>query len=309
MGKLLEDIEISLKDFSNAIKYAKPKISVVVPVFNTEKYLSKCLFSLINQSLKELEVIVVDDGSIDNSVKIALLFAERDARITIINQAHKLQGSARNNGLKHVQGEYVGFVDSDDWVDEDYFEKLYSSAKKFDADIALATNIRTGNGKAKKRLNITKEEYITDLQGKFDICHLWKDSCPTNKIYRTEFIKNNNISFPEGVYCEDKLFTVKAVYYANGIVTVPDTFYYYFRNPDSTSHNKSVEKERKNDKNNARLEVLKFLRTHNAQVRDGDFCAVTKEIKWFGIPIYRKKESLNCAKYYVLFVKIKEEKL
>ena len=309
MGKLLEDIEISLKDFSNTIKYDKPIISVIVPVFNAEKYLQKCLFSLINQSLKELEIIVVNDGSTDNSEKIISLFAEHDARIIIVNQKHKLQGSARNNGLRHVKGEYTGFVDSDDWVDEDYFEKLYSSAKKFDSDIALATNIRIGNGKAKKRLNIAKEEFITNLQGKFDVCYLWKDSCPTNKIYKTEFLRCNNILFPEGVYCEDKLFSTMAIYYSNGIVTVPGTFYYYFRNPDSTSHNKSVKKERKNDKNNARLEVLKFLRTNNAQVRDGDFCAITKKADIFGIPVYTKKESLRTANHYIFsIIKIKEDK-
>ena len=309
MCKSVENIEILLKNISNTIRYNCPKISVIVPVFNTEKYLSKCLFSLIKQSLKEIEIIVVNDGSTDASKNIASIFAQHDARIIVLNQEHKLQGAARNNGIQQASGEYIGFVDSDDWVDENYFENLYLSAKKFDADIALATNIRTGNGKTKKRLNITKEEFITDLQSKFDICCLWKDSCPTNKIYKTEFLKSNNILFPEGVYCEDKLFSTMAVYYSNGIVTVPNTFYYYFRNLNSTSHNKSAKKERKNDKNNARLEVLKFLRRHNAQVRDGDFCAITKKTDLFGIPVYTRKESLYSRKHYIFsFIRIKEDK-
>ena len=310
MDILFEDIENSLKDISNTIVYKKPKISVVVPVFNTEKYLSRCLLSVINSSLKELEIIIVNDGSTDNSEKILSLFANHDSRITIVNQEHKLQGAARNNGIRLAKGEYIGFIDSDDWIDEDFFEKLYAAVKKYNADIAFAANIRIGNGKTKKRLNITKEIYTQDLQTKFDLCRLWKDSCPTNKIYRTEFLRNNNITFPENVYCEDKLFSVKALYHANGIVTVPDTYYYYYRNLNSTSLKKNEKKERKNDKNNARLEVLKFLRHQKAQVRDGDFYAVTKQINLFGIPIYKKKESLCSVKHYLLSViKVMGEKI
>lgn len=286
-----------------------PKISVIIPVFNSDKFIPKCLNSLINQTEKNIEIIVVNDGSTDATAQVVSEFVQKDSRITLINQEHKLQGAARNNGISHANGEYIGFVDADDWVDLDYFEKLYTSAKKFDADIALATNVRIGNGKTKKRLNINKEECLYDLQEKIDVCNLWKDSCPTNKIYKAEFLKNNNILFPEGVYCEDKLFTTKAVYYANGIVTVPDTFYYYYRNLSSTSHNKILRKGRESDKNNARLAVLKFLMEHNSHVRDSDFYAITKKINIFGIPIYTKKESLHSAKHYIFSViKIREDK-
>ena len=312
MTLLQEDIKEVvnlLKNISNTYYFEKPKISVIVPAYNSEKFISKCLLSLINQTEKEIEIIVINDGSNDNTKDIISIFAEHDSRIILINQDHKLQGAARNNGIKHAKGEYIGFVDSDDWVDLDYFEKLYVTAKKYNSDLTLATNVRTGNGKTKKRLNIIKEEFITDLQGKMDVCHQWKDGCPTNKIYKAEFLQKFDIKFPEGIYCEDKLFTTKALYHANGIATVPGIYYYYYRNPHSTVNYKIKSKERKKDKNNARLEVLKFLKENNAQLRDGDFCAITKRVDLFGIPIYKKKESLRSAKHYILsIIKIKEDK-
>ena len=119
------------------------KVSVIVPVYNTEEYLEKCLNSLINQTLKEIEIICVNDGSTDNSGKILKQYAKRYPQVKVIEQQNLKQGAARNNGVKTATGEYIGYVDSDDWVDLDYFEKLYNTAKKYDSDIALATNIRT----------------------------------------------------------------------------------------------------------------------------------------------------------------------
>lgn len=145
------------------------KVSVIIPVFNTEKYINKCLSSLVNQTLDDIEIICVNDGSADNSLEIIEKIANNDARIKIINQEHKKQGAARNAGLKIAEGEYIGFVDSDDWIDLNYYEMLYNTAKKYDADIALATNVRIGNGKTKKRLEITEEKTAVTLQEKIDI--------------------------------------------------------------------------------------------------------------------------------------------
>ena len=232
------------------------KVSVIVPVFNTEKFIDKCLTSLINQTLCDIEIICVNDGSTDNSPAILEKYVQIDSRIKVLSQENKKQGAARNAGLKIAEGEYIGFVDSDDWVDLDYYEKLYNTAKKYDADIALATNVRIGNGKTKKRLEITEEKVATSLQEKIDIGNQAKNPCPTNKIYRHTMLKNNNITWPEGVYCEDKLFTIKAVYYANKIVTTPGVNYYYFRNPDSTVNTKS--KKHTLDKNKAKKDVIEF---------------------------------------------------
>ena len=285
------------------------KVSVIVPVFNTEKYLEKCLNSLINQTLQDIEIICVNDGSTDKSADIIKKFANKDTRFKLINQENKKQGAARNTGMKIAKGEYIGFVDSDDWVDLEYYEKLYNAAKKYNADMALATNIRTGHGKDKKRLNITEEKFVTTLQDKIDVCQQWKNECPTNKIYRHSILKNNNIKWPEGVYCEDKLFTIKAVYYANSIVTVPDINYYYYRNPNSTVNSKAQKhyKQLKLDKNIAKKSVLDFLKEKNAQIRDRDFWATKYEFSFCGITLYRLEESFSTEKILLFGLKIFEK--
>ena len=139
-------------------------VSIIVPVYNTEEYLQKCLDSLTNQTLKNIEIICVNDGSTDNSLKILQDNAIKDDRIKIINQENKKQGAARNAGMQVATGEYIGFVDSDDWVDLDFYEKLYIAAKKHNFDIALGTNVRAKKNINKKRLNITEEKEYTTVQ-------------------------------------------------------------------------------------------------------------------------------------------------
>ena len=303
--------EINLiKEHSVQEVFSNPKVSIIIPAYNTEKYIFKCLMSLVKQTLKEIEIIVVDDGSTDNTLQAIKEFAKYDKRIIAISQPNLRQGAARNNGTRLAKGEYIGFVDSDDWVDEEYYEKLYIAAKKYNSDIALATNVRVGNGKTKNRLDIQKEEVVTTLQDKFDINNQWKNECPTNKIYRISMLKNNNITWPEGVYCEDKMFTTQAVYYANSVVTVPDVHYYYYRRPDSTVNNTSKEHMKKKiaDRNAARRDVIQFLKDKNANLRDGDFWAVVEEKRVLGVALYKKLESLNTTKTILLGVKIKENK-
>ena len=296
-----KEIQNSIDNLNAGIKSETPKLSIIVPAYNTEKYVTKCLLSLLNQTLKEIEIIVINDGSYDDTEKIISLFANKDPRIVLINQNNEMQGAARNNGMKIAHGEYIGFVDSDDWVDLDYFEKLYTAVKKYDSDIGLATNVRIGNGKTKKRLNIEHETFAQSIQEKFDINKQWKDGCPTNKIYRREFLAEHSISFPKGVFCEDKLFTTQAIYYANGVAAVPNVYYYYYRNPNSTVNTKS--KKHKRDmqvfKELARRQVLDFLKKNCAQIRDGDFWAIKKEYKIFNIKLLTIKESLKTEKFYL----------
>ena len=115
--------------------YYMVKISIIVPVYNTEPYLEQCLDSIINQTLEDIEIICVNDGSTDNSLSILEEYASKDNRIRIINQENKGQGFARNNGLKNVNGEYVLFVDSDDWIELNTCEALYKKVNELDLDM------------------------------------------------------------------------------------------------------------------------------------------------------------------------------
>ena len=284
-----------IKDYTVKEPVKSPKVSIIIPTYNSASYIEKCANSLIKQTLKEIEIIFVDDGSSDETAKICEEYASLDCRVKLIKQEHKKQGAARNNGTNSATGEYIGFVDSDDWVDVDYYEKLYKAAKKYDSDIALATNVRIGNGKTKKRLDIKDEKFVVSFQDKLDIGKQATNPCPTNKIYRASMLKNNNISWQEGVFCEDKLFTMQAVYYANGIVSVPDIYYYYFRNMTSTVNSKTKEHLEKlaTDKNNARRAVVEFLREKKESVRDKEFWAIKKVYKIKNITLYSIKESIN----------------
>lgn len=314
MASLLgqKELELELTKLEKKEKISNPKVSIIVPAFNTDSYIAKCLFSLTKQTLNEIEIICINDGSTDKTLEIIEKFAQIDNRIKIINQANQKQGAARNRGMEAATGEYIGFIDSDDWVDLDFFEKLYLAAKKYDSDIALATNIRTGNGKTKKRLNIEEEVFVQSLQERIDISKQVKNPCPTNKIYRKEMLIKNNITWPEGVYCEDKMFTIQAIFYANGLVAVPEVNYYYFRNPHSTVKRKTKEHklEKERDKNNAKKAVIEFLRSQNAQIRDKEFWAIKKELKIGKFSIYKSMESLHSEKYILLsFIKILERKI
>ncbi|MBQ7765092.1 glycosyltransferase family 2 protein [bacterium] len=289
-----------------------PKVSIIIPAYNTEKYIAKCLISLVHQTLKEIEIIIVDDGSTDKTAEIIKKFASNDSRIKVLSQDNLKQGAARNNGTSLATGEYIGFVDSDDWVDFDFYEKLYNAAKKYNSDIALATNIRIGNGKTKKRLNIKKEEFVVSLQDKIDISRQIKNPCPTNKIYRREMLSENKITWPENMYCEDKLFTIQAIYYSNGLVAVPNVNYYYFRNPNSTVNTKAKKSliDSIGDRDKAKKSVVEFLRSKKVHLENKDLWAVKKRYKFFGITIYKILEGLYIEKHLLFsFIKIREVKL
>jgi len=211
------------------------KISVVIPVYNVEKYLKKCLDSVINQTLREIEIICVNDGSTDKSLQILEEYAEKDDRIRIITKENGGIASARNRGMKYVNGNYVGFVDSDDWIKPDMYEKLYENARLYDSDMVMC---------AAHRFDDVTQELECDLpyftlehfDETFDNCvftHETKDFLfalnvtPWNKLYKTEFLKETGIKFPEGMNFEDNVFFYETYLKASRVSLVRDFLYYY----------------------------------------------------------------------------------
>lgn len=212
------------------------KVSVIIPVWNAEKYVRKCLDSLISQTLKDIEIICVNDGSTDHSLDILKEYAEKDPRVRIISQSNQGQSVARNNAMAVARGEFIGFCDNDDWVSENYFEALYNAAVENRTDIAATPNVffvdpETNQMTRKDTGMGLGDLYVTD-RGKVVI----STGLQWNKIYSADFLKRNHIKCTTiRVAAEDNYFTVQAMMYCRKIVIVPEAEYYFYRRSNATS--------------------------------------------------------------------------
>lgn len=212
------------------------KLSIIIPIFNVENYLEECLDSVCNQTLEDFEIICIDDGSTDNSPEILKNYASKDNRIKIISKSNGGQASARNIGIKEAEGEYIAFVDSDDFIEPTMFEKLYLKAKNNDLDIAMCKIATYDNDTGEIRDNVWYymlgvfrefEKDIFNHEDTFDFtCEI--AVTPYNKIYKSSLIKDNDILFPEGLIFEDEKFFYDVYLRANK-VSIVDEFLYYYR--------------------------------------------------------------------------------
>ncbi len=220
-----------------------PKVSVIIPVYNVEKYIRECLDSVVNQTLKDIEIICVNDGSPDNSLAILEEYAAKDTRIKIINQENAGLSCARNAGLQIAQGEYIGFVDSDDWVDLDFFEKLYKTAKEYNAEIACADLYRVSETESIYFVKHKRNNFSKRVREKYKLAHIPQHNYVMNKIYHAKKLQKCGVLFEEKVLFEDILWSHKVVYYLKSLVTVPNTKYNYRDNPYSIVNTKSDRRE------------------------------------------------------------------
>lgn len=261
------------------------KISIIVPVYNTEKFLEKCLNSLINQTLKDIEIICINDGSTDKSLQILEKFANKDKRIQIINQTNSGLSVARNIGIKKAKGEYIGFVDSDDWVDLNFFEQLYINVKKYNADIGVAGIKRVRSYKWKYHIKLEKEEVIQDTNKKFKKCDVPEKCYVWNKIYKLSELKKRNIYFEPNVYFEDRLFTAQVLINLKTLVTVPNTYYNYWTNPNSIVKTKS--KKKLKDSQYTKEKLMKYLKENNVNL--DHYYTKIKKFKILGLTFLKIK--------------------
>ena len=236
-----------------------PKVSVILPIYNVEKYLRKCLDSVINQTLKDIEIICVNDRSTDECENIILEYAKKDGRIKIINNEKNCGiGFSRNIGISESSGEYISFIDSDDYIEKDYIEILYNTAIKNEADIVFTNNINIVRDKIIKpyyhnRINIWKKKFkkneiwregISD----FNVDTPQKENTPeyplvstVNKIFKKDFIKKNNLEFQNYIIAEDTEFFYKYLLYSPKKFYNNDAKYYYVQRKSSLVH--SIEKD------------------------------------------------------------------
>ena len=182
----------------------KYKVSVIVPVYNVEKYIDRCLNSLVNQTLKDIEIIVVNDGSPDDSQQVIDMYVKKyPKKIKSYIKENGGQGSARNFGLTVATGEYIGYVDSDDYVELDMYEKLYNKAIKNDLDIVICGSYNAyenGNREVELDREIFKDKKKNAFFGRMAV---W------NKIYKRELLIDSNVSFRSKLWYEDLDFTVQ----------------------------------------------------------------------------------------------------
>lgn len=223
-------IQEALRNDSN------PLISVIIPVYNTERYLAYCLDSVINQTYQNLQIILVNDGSTDNSLQIAQQYADRDRRIRILNQENQGVSAARNLGISRAKGEYIGFVDSDDWIAPDLYQHLFSLIHLYNADISEAEIIRTANEGIRKtpeetQINIyTQQEYLKrffKIQSQETVYYAY------NKLYQRNVLINDQ--FPSYKVGEDVVSTFRAALRSGRIVSSNAPLYYYRQGSGITS--------------------------------------------------------------------------
>ncbi len=224
-------------------------ISVIVPVYNVENYLERCIRSIINQTFKDMEIFLIDDGSTDKSGDICDYYSKVDPRINIIHKKNEGLAATRNLGIEISKGEYLIFIDSDDFINKDMIMCLYKKSKKYNADIVscqyrkvLENEIIDENQsiESNDRLftNIEAiEEYLENKNECEKIFHtvIW------NKLYNKRIFKN--IRFPSGKLYEDGYVTYKLLYLANKVVSIDEVYYYYYHRLGSIMNRGFTEKE------------------------------------------------------------------
>ena len=222
----------------------KPKISVIIPVYNAQQYLKECIESVLQQTLQEFEIICVDDGSGDASDTILNKYAETDDRFVLLSQTNKGVSAARNAGIKAAKGEYIYFLDSDDYVEPDALEtacKLLEAKKLdivyFDTFAFGEEGIQQADIDAKNRYYARNHAYDAVYTGKNLLYKMLENreySCPVWKqVIRKDFLEKNNICFYDGIIHEDELYTLQTMLLAKRVAYIPKTLHHRRLRKDS----------------------------------------------------------------------------
>jgi len=228
---------------------SQPRVSIIIPVYNLEQYLHRCLDSIVNQTLTEIEIICVNDGSTDGSRAILSAYEQNDPRIRVVDKENEGQGVARNVGISMAKGAYIGFVDADDWVDTDMYEKMYADATKNDADLQLCSVKRLDAAGNNLGIRCDYDRFIGEKVGSSATVFAWHDVRDAifkvgrfcwNKIYKRAFIKENNICFSLIRCCyEDNIFHFRTFLEAGRISITRKPFYNYIINREGAESSRS----------------------------------------------------------------------
>ncbi len=203
------------------------KVSIIIPVYNVEKYIDRCIQSILNQTFQDIEMILINDGSSDHSLEILRKYEKKHKNIHVFDQENSGPAIARNNGIQKVKTKYLMFIDSDDYIDNDYVETYYNAIKDTDYDVVMGGFRKTDGNKV---------SFIRALDnGEFS---KYVVTGPVSKIYRTSFIQENNIYYLDTNSSEDIYFSLKVINYNAKIKTIPYVGYNYYDNLGSLSNTK-----------------------------------------------------------------------
>lgn len=232
-------------------------VSIIVPIYNAEKYFNRCLDSLVSQTYKKIEIILIDDGSLDKSSELCDVWAKRDHRIKVIHKTNRGLSDARNVGIKEAKGMYLCFVDSDDFIEKTLIEETYSIARKAEADIVIYSNYDVDwNGKRKRHDLVSLKEFyqndeIMNLLFKESIGAMPENEsdgevglAPWGKLYKRSLIEKNSIFFKDEhkLMYEDLMFLLDLMPHVKRAVILNKPLYNYYQNKSSLTHIVTLDK-------------------------------------------------------------------
>ena len=218
----------------------QPNLSIIIPIYNVEKYIHQCIDSVLGQTLKDIEIILIDDGSTDNCAKIVDNYAKQDNRIIAIHKANGGYGSAINHGIKIARGKYIGIVEADDWVASNMFEELYNLASTHQVDVVKSDfYFYWGNKKKRpiKKSIFSSEMYNQILKPKNNLSLFEAEASIWSAIYKRDFLINNDINLLEtaGASFQDTSFAFKVLSMAESVYLTDKAYLYYRQDNESSS--------------------------------------------------------------------------
>ena len=220
----------------------RPKISIIIPLYNAEKEISRCMESIYKQTFTDYEIILVNDGSKDNSAEICRRYAEKDRRVTFIDKENGGSGSARNAGIEVARGKYIYFCDADDEISENLLERVYTVAESGDYDLVVfsvhSKIINSDTGEVIREYNTAQEDRILKTKSDFrsSFSRLYYEGvlfgAPYNKLFKTSVIRDNSVRFPDLKRGQDEIFNMRYYRYVNSCAVIPDSLYTYYQFDD-----------------------------------------------------------------------------
>lgn len=239
-----------------------PLISIIIPVYNGEIYIKDCIENILNQSYKNLEIVVVDDGSTDNSAKIA---AEYPVNMVRFSRNRGLS-VARNTGMDIAKGEYIHFMDVDDTINIDFYKELVAAVTETGADTACGGIVN--ELKPHRTIIFSEKKLIFDVDEKLRITNVGKWGYSVRYLFKKSFLQAHNLRFEEGRFIEDLPFSLAAVYFSKSMVVVPDAVYTYIHRENSimTNKNRKHRKKRHRDLRYVKEVRHNFARQHNFKI-------------------------------------------